>query len=158
MKRRKLDFHRAEEVIAEIEGLRSSGYTKTKNWNLSQVCEHLNGTMKGGMDGFGFRLPWVLRATFVKWAFRYALSKRTLLSGAPTFRMLKPKADRAQDDDDVIDECIATLRRAESFDGSLVDYALLDNLSVNEWRDFMWIHAAHHLSFLVPTDSTTSTT
>lgn len=148
--RRDIDFHSGEEVIADIEHLRKAGYEKTKNWNLTQVCQHLAGTMNGGMDGFGFRLPWILRATVVKWVFAYSLKKRKLMNGAPTFPSLQPKAEDNADDDAVIDHCIETIRRAISFDGSMEDYALLDNLSVEDWRAFMWLHASHHLSFLVP--------
>ncbi len=151
VKRRKLDLRNGDEVIAEINSLRQSGYSKAKNWNLTQVCQHLSATMNGGMDGFGFRLPWILRATIVKWVFAYALKSRKLLSGAPTFPVLKPKCDSHQDDDALIDECIESIKRAQTFTGSLEDYAMLDNLSHEDWRDFMWIHAAHHLSFLIPT-------
>ena len=149
MKKRVLDFHSGEEVIAEIERLRGSQYQKLKNWNLTQVCDHLQKTMAGGMDGFGFRLPWILRATFMKWGFGYYLKKRRLSSGAPTFSVLKPEPSEEQDDDALIDECIATVHRAENFDGSLEDYPLLDNLTPDTWRQFMWIHAAHHLGYLV---------
>ena len=67
MKRRKLDFRSAGEVIADIRMLKQAGYKKAGNWNLTQICEHLTGTMAGGMDGFGFRIPWILRATIMKW-------------------------------------------------------------------------------------------
>lgn len=151
MKRRKLDLGSGREVIAEINRLREGGYAKTKKWSLTQICQHLDATMKGGMDGFGFRLPWILRATVVKWVFGWALKQRKLISGAPTFPVLKPSADSGADDNAIIDECIATIERAEAFDGSLEDYALLDNLQPDDWRDFMWLHASHHLGFLVPT-------
>ena len=150
--RRELDFYTGEEVIQEIERLRCDGYEKTKNWNLSQICEHLTGTMRGGMDGFGFRLPWILRATLVKWIFRYSLRRRKLFSGAPTLPFLKPNSSTQSDDDQVIDECIAETRRAMAFDGSLENYALLDNLTVEDWQQFMWLHASHHLSFLKPNE------
>lgn len=149
-KRRQLDLRSGQEVIEEINRLREGGYQRTKNWNLTQVCQHLDGTMKGGMDGFGFRVPRILRATVIKWTFAYALKSRKLLPGAPTFPVLKPKADHQSDDDAIIDECIATIQRAETFDGSLEDYPLLDNLQVDDWRDFMWLHASHHLGYLVP--------
>lgn len=150
MKRRKIDFRSADEVIADIKMLQSKGYEKVGNWNLTQICEHLAGTMNGGMDGFGFRLPWILRATVVRWGFRYALKKRKLGSGFPTFKVLRPKHSEEQEDGSIIDACIASCRRAGSFDGSLEEYALLNNLDVKDWRDFMWIHASHHLSFLLP--------
>ncbi len=149
---RTVDFHSGDEVIADIEHLRRAGYTKTKNWNLTQVCEHLSATMKGGMDGFGFRLPWILRNTVVKWMFARMLRKRKMPNGAPTFARLKPTPE-IEDDDAIIDDCIATIKRAETFDGSLEDYAPLDHLTADDWREFSWLHASHHLRFLVPNDS-----
>ncbi|MCO8123066.1 DUF1569 domain-containing protein [Stieleria sp. TO1_6] len=147
-KKRILDFHTGEDVIAEINRLRQDGYRKTKNWNLTQACEHLNLTMTGGMEGFGFRLPWILRATVIKWVINRIFRTRKM-SSAPTIDRLKPKTEDGPDDDGVIDDCIATIRQAERFDGSLEDYPFLDNLKPDDWRQFMWIHAAHHLGFFV---------
>lgn len=79
MKRRSLDFHSADEVITEINRLRESGYQQLGRWNLSQICEHLAGTIQ--------------------------------------------------------------------------DHPMVDDLSVEDWREFMWIHAAHHLGFLVPSSA-----
>lgn len=147
--KRALDFHTGDEVIAEIQRLRTGGYTKTKNWNLTQVCEHLTATMTGGMDGFGFRLPWILRATVIKWVFRRMLRTRKMSSG-PTLKRLKPKTVDGPDDDAVIDGCIAAIERAKEFTGPLKDYPFLDDLSVDDWQQFMWMHAGHHLGFLIP--------
>ncbi|MEM9366307.1 MAG: DUF1569 domain-containing protein [Planctomycetota bacterium] len=147
--KRMLDFHTGEEVIEEIQRLRASGYARTKNWNLTQICEHLTKTMNGGMDGFGFRLPWVLRATVIKWVFQRMLKTRKMSSG-PTLKRLRPEWESTSDDDAIIEGCIATLERAKLFDGSLEDYPFLDDLKADDWRQFMWMHAAHHLGFLIP--------
>ena len=147
--KRALDFHNDEEVIAEIERLRTDGYTKHKNWNLSQICQHLTITMTGGMEGFGFRMPWILRATVMKWLFQNALKKRRLPSG-PTVKPLLPTTAGDNDDDTVIDECIATLKKAAAFAGPIKDYPLLNDVDVEDWKQFMWLHAAHHLGFLQP--------
>ena len=154
LKRRAIDFHSANEVINDIAVLRDREYDCAGNWNLTQICQHLSGTMDGGMDGFGFRIPWILRATVVEWGFRFALKRRKLGSGFPTFKILKPSYSESVDDDTTIDACIASCRRASEFDGSLKEYALLDNLTVKDWQDFIWIHAAHHLSFLIPNPRT----
>lgn len=150
MERRTIDFHSSDEVIADIARLRQQGYDQTGKWNLTQICEHLSATMRGGMEGFGFRMPWVLRATMIEWGFRYLLRRRKLFAGAPTFKSLKPSADAVADQDSVIDDCIEICRKVADFQGPIVDYPLLNDVSVQDWRDFMWIHAAHHLSFLVP--------
>lgn len=151
--RRKLDFHSGDEVIAEINRLRKDGYTKTKNWNLTQICEHLNATMAGGMDGFGFRLPWILRATILKWMFARILRTRKMTSG-PTIKRLKPTTESGPDDDSIVDGCIETIHRASSFNGPLEDYPFLNDFKVDDWQQFMWMHAAHHLSFLEPSPKT----
>lgn len=147
--KRTLDFHSGDEVIVEIQRLRRDGYTKTKNWNLTQICEHLTATMAGGMDGFGFRLPWIMRATVINWIFRRMLRTRKMSSG-PTMTALKPKTETGPDDDAIIDTCIATIEQAKTFDGSLEDYPFLDGLEVEDWQQFMWMHAGHHLGFLDP--------
>lgn len=149
--KRTLDFHTGDEVIAEIQNLRSSGYTKTKNWNLTQICEHLNATMTGGMDGFGFRLPWILRATIIKWIFNRMLTTRKMSSG-PTMDRLKPKSETGPDDAAIIDDCIARIERAKAFAGPIENYPFLNELKVEDWQQFMWMHAGHHLGFLVPSE------
>ncbi|MCG8649097.1 MAG: DUF1569 domain-containing protein, partial [Pirellulales bacterium] len=126
--------------------------SRAGRWNLTQICQHLTSTMNGGMDGFGFRLPWILRATVAKWAFHYGLKTRKLGSGLPTFKMLKPTPTTAADDPETIEACVDCCRRAADFAGPLVDYPLLNDPDVNLWRDFMWIHASHHLGFLIPDD------
>lgn len=147
--KRILDFHTGDEAIKEIQSLRSGGYTKTKNWNLTQACEHLTATMAGGMDGFGFRLPWILRATIIKWIFNRMLKTRKMSSG-PTMARLKPKSDDGPDDNAIIDHCIATLERAKAFEGPIENYPFLNELKVGDWQQFMWMHAGHHLGFLTP--------
>ncbi|GAA4455763.1 DUF1569 domain-containing protein [Novipirellula rosea] len=151
----KLDFHTGDEVVAEIERLRRGGYTRSKNWNLTQICEHLTHTMTGGMEGFGFRLPWILRATIVNWIVRRILRTRRM-SSAPTIERLKPKSPSGADDDRIIDHCIEVIRRAEKYEGSFEDYPFIDNFTADEWRQFMWLHAAHHLGFLIPKDQAKS--
>ena len=150
MKRRTLDFRNADDVVQEIERLRDGNYDRAGNWNLTQICQHLTATMDGGMDGFGFRLPWLLRATVSKWAFAHALKSRRLGSGFPTFKGLKPTSDGSADDPALIDACIQSIRRAAEFAGPIKNHPLLDDVSVDDWREFMWIHAAHHLGFLIP--------
>lgn len=147
--RRTLDLQSGDEVIAEIEHLRASGYRKTKRWNLSQICEHLTMTMVGEMEGLGFRVPWIIRRTVGIWLTNRVLRTRRM-PGVPTLPRLVPQSVCSAENDETIDACITAVRKAEAFAGSLDDYPFVDNLSHDQWRQFMWIHAAHHLSFLIP--------
>jgi hypothetical protein len=63
MQHRQLDFRTGEEVLAEIDRLERVGYDRGKNWNLTQICEHLERTMRMGLKDSPFRFPWILRTT-----------------------------------------------------------------------------------------------
>ena len=108
--------------------------------------------MVGEMEGLGFRLPWLVRATFGKLFTRWILKTRKMPS-IPTLPSLQPKTRSNIDEDAIIERCIETISRCELFNGSLDDYPFADNLTHNQWRQFMWIHAGHHLGFLAPNQS-----
>lgn len=149
--KRKLDFRTADEVIGEIERLRINGYSKLKRWNLTQVCEHLTKTMEGEMNGLGFRFPWILRRTVGNWMTRRVLKIRAMPS-ISTLPSLRPTLGDGNERPEVIEQCITTVRKSARFDGSLDDYPFVDGLTHEQWRQFMWIHAAHHLGFLIPNE------
>jgi hypothetical protein len=105
--------------------------------------------MVGEMEGLGFRLPWVLRATAGKLFTNWILRTRKM-PGVPTLPSLQPKSASDVEDETIIQNCVTAIRQSESFTGSLDDYPFVDNLLHDQWRQFMWIHASHHLGFLVP--------
>lgn len=148
-KKRRLDFRSGEDVLAEIERLRTGGYVATKNWNLSQICEHLTKTMEGEMTGLGFRFPWLFRKTAGPLLTLWVLRTRSMPS-VPTLPSLQPAAAEGMDDSKIIDDCVETVRKAEAFSGNLDDYPFVDGLTADRWRQIMWVHAAHHLGFLMP--------
>ncbi len=113
-------------------------------------------TMVGEMEGLGFRLPWIIRRTFGVWLTNRILQTRRMPS-VPTIARLVPQCIGSADNNEIIDACIVAVRRSEVFDGSLADYPFVDNLPPDQWRQFMWIHAAHHLSFLTPGKGTEAT-
>jgi hypothetical protein len=52
MQRRDLRFERLSEVQEDLKKLASRNYTKTAEWDLSQVAEHLADWMTFPIDGF----------------------------------------------------------------------------------------------------------
>ncbi len=152
MERRPLTFRSAQEVLDEIDRLEKSGYQKGKNWSLSQVCDHVAKTLTMGMRGSPTRMPWILRKTIgplmIGWIIkRGQLPTMTLSAPKP----LVPKPPKSSEDDPAkIDWCRSVIREAESFAGPLPPYPLCDDISLDDWRMLNWIHAAHHLGFLIP--------
>ena len=156
MERRTLNFHSANEVVAEIERLQQGGYEKLKKWNLTQICDHIGETTRLGMEGSSFRMPWLFRVTFGKWFLRGVLKDRKMRAGTPTAKVLEPKPAE-HDNPEVVAQCIETYRRAAEFSGPLPPHPLVDNLTLEDWKELTWIHAAHHLGFLIPKDQEPTT-
>ncbi len=149
MPKRPLKFSSFDEAIAEVERLRDDGYTPTKQWNLSQICEHLTATMRIGLDGETKPLPWLLRATVLRGLMEAMIRFRYMPSGAKAPQEMQP-AVRDADDPAVIEACLATLREARDFPGPLPEYPICTGMTLDKWRTLMLIHAAHHLAYLRP--------
>lgn len=151
-KRRPLDLHSLDEVIAEVQRLRDGGYTATGNWNLSQIGEHVSETIRIGLDGDQKRLAWPMRKLGGVILAR-ARRTRTMMAGTPTLPRLKPASGEA-DDPAKIERLLATLTEARDFAGPLPPYPLSDGLTLDGWKDLMVVHAQHHLRFLEPNGAT----
>jgi hypothetical protein len=149
MQRRSLEFRDADAVIAEIRHLQESGYSILGKWNLAQMCEHLSGTLRIGLDGGNGRMPWALRKLVGEPMVRRIIRTRRMMSGVPAPKEIIPKASGDMDDPSAIDDCITLLERARDAAGPLPPHPLGD-MSVDEWKQLNWVHCAHHLSFLVP--------
>lgn len=149
MQRRPLTLRSADDVLEEIDRLQATGYDRAGNWSLAQICQHLDKTMTGGLDGFGFKLPWILRATVGNFLVRRIIKKGRMARFSAPKKVL-PRIDGATDDLEVIDKCRATLRRAAAAAGPLPPYPLATKMSLDDWKQLQWIHASHHLGFLVP--------
>ncbi len=147
---RELNFCDGDEVIEELRQLQSTGYQALGNWNLTQICQHLMETMNGGMKGFGFRMPWFLRATYGKWFVNRLLNNKGFPKIRPTLKQLKPTHSDSEDDRMIIDDCVGLIVEVQNFEGPLPPYPLADNVSLDQWKQLMWVHAAHHLKFLLP--------
>ena len=53
-----------DQVSEDVRRLAAHGYTAHGNWNLSQVCGHLNDWMRFPMDGYP-KAPILIRAAVV---------------------------------------------------------------------------------------------
>ncbi|MEM6329310.1 MAG: DUF1569 domain-containing protein [Planctomycetota bacterium] len=143
---RRVTLQTFDEVIDDVTRLRTAGYAAGGRWNLSQVCDHLTGTMRLGLDGDQPRVAWAVRKAFGV-LLAVILARRAMVSGAPTLPRLTPEA-LTEDDPQRIDRCLATLAEARDFAGPLPPYPLCDNMTLDKWKRLMVIHAQHHLGFL----------
>ncbi len=157
MTKRSLDFQTIEEVIDEINRLRHDKYQQLGKWNLAQICEHLSGTIKVGLDGGFPQLPRLIQKIVTEPFVRRIIRTRRMASGMPTVKALKPAPIIEADQPAAIDECIAQFERANQATDPFPPHPF-GNLSAEQWKQLQCVHAAHHLGFLIPEREQTAAT
>lgn len=152
--RRSLRFQNLDQVKLEVDRLLAGGYTKTGNWNLSQVCGHLNDWMRFAMDGYP-TAPAPIR--LILWLMKVTTGRRQLESALksgfkdrlPTMPQTVPDPDRASDAESV-KQLTDTINRFQTYSGPIVASPLFGPLTPDEALKLQLVHCAHHLSFLNP--------
>lgn len=144
--KRELTFRREEDAIAEIDRLRSGGYTQLGNWTLAQICWHLEKSIEGRMKPGPFP-PDSDEQLQRKAALPGILSSGRLPNGIKAPDAMEPPAESSEDS---IGACIATLKRFREYTGEITPHRLFGHLSDAEVRQLNLVHCAHHLSCLVP--------
>jgi hypothetical protein len=147
--KRKLHFNTFGEVIAEIEKLRA-GYTMTSGkWNLEQMCFHLRSPIPQPLKAVPVEQHPQPNADLVKRFQHYADHD------APLPGITAPPASEPPEipPADVIDDLIARLKSADAFNEPFVDLGPRGPVPVEVYKPFLRGHCAHHLSYLIPTQS-----
>ena len=149
--RRTLQFATLDQVMPEVDRLLKGGYRTIGRWSLGQICNHLTDAIKGSVQG-GFPMaPWVIRVTIAKVIKRRLLSTGRMPDGIKIPKGFEPREhldDRAEAE--ALRAAISLLGRHS---GSMADHPFFGPTSLEEWRRFHAIHAAHHLGFAVPESS-----
>ena len=149
--RRTLQFETLEEVMPEDDRLFKGGYRTIGRWSLGQICNHLTNAIRGSVEG-GFPMaPWVIRVTIAKVIKRRLLSTGRMPDGIKTPKGFEPREqldDRAE-----IEALRAAISLLGRHSGPMADHPFFGPTSLEEWRRFHAIHAAHHFEFAVPESS-----
>ena len=151
--RRELRFDNLSDAAKDAENLLAKGYEKLGNWSLSQVCDHMTDWLTYPIDGFPkVRFPisivlWVMKKTVGRKKFESYLTSRSFPTGKPTM----PKTVHpASDDATAVKKFIAALDRFAKYTGPVLPSPLFGAMTKDEADRMHCVHAAHHLSFLVP--------
>jgi hypothetical protein len=153
-KRRPLVFNDLDEVVRDAEGLLATDYDKAGNWDLAQVAGHLAEWMRFPVEGFP-NAPAPIRALF--WVIRKLFGRKKLLTyietksfpaGKPTFPETVPPP--GGDPREAVEKLRRGVERLKGHRGPIVPSPLFGNMTKDEAVRMQLVHAAHHLSFLVP--------
>lgn len=151
MNHREISFSTYDEVTAEIERLEAVGYERLGEWSLGQICRHLSYYMRGSLDGFGFKLPWLVRRFIGRPILKRMLRTGKMKRGERTAPDSIPNPEH--DDRDAAAEAKELLAKLRDFSGELYASPIFDRLTTDQWRELHLMHAANHLGFLIPHDA-----
>lgn len=152
--RRDLKFGSFDEVIDDIENLRAKGYDKAGKWNLAQICRHLAEWMRFAIDGYPRNgcvigsILWLAKITIGKKALRNAIRTNKMPPGGPTnpSTVSPPESDETA----AVDKLKGVIARFRVHTGECHPSPLYGSWTRDECLRLNLVHAAHHLSFLVP--------
>jgi hypothetical protein len=152
--RRQLTYKSLDDVMPDVDRL-LLGHVTVKNWSLGQICNHLATSMRLTVEGSSSKSvkAWLIRYTVGRLARRHLLKTKCMPENFKVpIPILIPKSgldDRAE-----AESLRATIRHFLSAEGPFRTHPIFGDLSDEEWRQFHAIHCAHHLSFAVPTQTT----
>jgi hypothetical protein len=152
--RRNLTFRDLDEVIADVENLRATGYEKLGKWDLAQVCGHLADWTSYPVNGFPRTgcvigtLLWLIKVTVGTAKRRKMLATGVMPSGKPTLPQTVPPA--GGDEEAAVEKLKAAVRRFRAHAGEYYPSPIFGRMSRDEWTRLVLLHCAHHLSYLIP--------
>jgi hypothetical protein len=152
--RRQLQFGSLDDVIRDAERLLARGYEKAGSWDLAQVCNHLADWMGFQIDGFPKppapirAVLWVMKKTIGRKKLLQYLADKSFPAGKPTMPQTVYAA--GGDAQAAAERLRQNVERLKAYTGRIVPSPLFGPMTKDEAVGMQLVHAAHHLSFLIP--------
>jgi hypothetical protein len=151
--RRKLTFATLDDVVRDAETLLARGYDRAGNWDLAQVCSHIENWMSFPLDGFPKApLPIRMMLGMVRVTLGKGMLTKYLADGMPSGKPTMPQSVHPPGGDAAA--AVAKLRetaaRFKAHTGPIHPSPLFGPMDQDTARRLQLVHCAHHLSFLIP--------
>ncbi len=151
---RRAKFQNFNDMLADVDAMLQSGYTRHGNWTLGQACSHIADWMRFPLDGFP-KVPLPMRA--IMWVMKHTVApgmRRKILAegfqgGMPTAPVTVPRAEEVTDQQGA-EKLRETVDRLLSYDGPLQPSPLFGPMDKPTLIQVSLLHAEHHLSYLAP--------
>ena len=158
MTRRTLKFENLNDAVADAQKLLADGYDKAGKWDYGQVLGHLTNWLSYQLDGFPPLPIWlrpiffVVRMTMAKGLLKKVIETGVMSEGSKTAPQSIPEA--GIDPKRAFAEYKAAVERWQAHTGEYLPSPLFGVMTKDEVTKLHTVHAAHHLSFLIPKQST----
>jgi hypothetical protein len=143
--RRELSYGSVDDAIADLNHLRK-GYIQTGQWTLPQMCRHIRvGLAKAAQPAPEPATP---EQDQQRPVFEKVLASGKIPTGLQAPSPAIPPAD-CQDEE--IDQLMAAFERFKTYAEPRSAHPRFGPLDLPQLKRIILIHAAHHLSYLIPT-------
>jgi hypothetical protein len=143
-------FNNIHEIMPEVDRLLASGYAPVGKWNLGMVSQHLAQTFQKSIEGFGVKIPWIIRATIGKIKKKEVFKKEAMEKGIPVPQAFLPQP--GLEDRPEAEALRAAINYYAADTNPRAPHPFFGPLTNAEWEKLHCIHAAHHLGFLIPNE------
>jgi hypothetical protein len=145
--RRALRYRNLDEILIDIGRLRQ-GYSTVGNWSLAQICRHLATVMRRSVD-LPSSTPYDPSVWVPEEQKRHFFESGAFAEGLPT----SARVAQAEllDEGNEVEGLRQAIEHYKASPGPEIPHVVFGFLTREEWDRFHCIHAAHHLSFVVPT-------
>jgi hypothetical protein len=136
--------------LADIDHLQRSGYDRAGNWDLSQVVDHVGEGLRTAQRGNDHRAAWIIRKFLGPIILHRILRQRRMKPGikVPQWWLPGPTHEESV----AIDQFRCEIAAFQAMTTRPFPHPFFGALNKQQWNELVLIHAAHHLSFLVPKD------
>lgn len=149
--RRQLDFRSWGDVFADIDHLARTGYDRAGNWELSQIVDHVGEGLRTALRGTEHRAAWIIRKMIGPMILKRMLRQRGMKAGIKVPQWWLPGP--AHDESAAVAQFHSTVDAFQKMTSVPFPHPFFGALTKTQWNDLALIHAAHHLSFLLPRDA-----
>ncbi|HXY35740.1 MAG TPA: DUF1569 domain-containing protein [Planctomycetaceae bacterium] len=149
--RRRLDFKTWPDLLADIDHLQRAHYDRLGNWDLSQILDHVGEGLRTALHGNNHQGAWIIRKFLGPLVLKRILQQRRMKAGikVPQWWLPGPSHDESA----AVEQFRSEASAFQEMTSPPFPHPFFGPLTKQQWNDLVLIHAAHHLSFLIPRDA-----
>jgi hypothetical protein len=147
-----LEYPDVQAALTDVATLRR-GYRRAGRWSLAQIAHHLSASLRERMRPEAADEPDTAEQRARVAARDRVLNDNVIAAGLTAPPKAAPPADLTDDSDAgqaAIDDLVTQLERFDLYPGEFPPHRLFGRMTREQNRRHQLVHAAHHLSHLVP--------
>jgi hypothetical protein len=141
--------------LADVNHLRQAHYDRAGNWDLSQILDHVGEGLRTALHGIDHQAAWIIRRFIGPLILKRILSQRRMKAGIKVPQWWLPGP--GHDESAAVNQFRAQASEFQGMTTTPFPHPFFGPMTKQQWNDLVLVHAAHHLSFLIPRSASVTT-